>query len=123
MSEDLKLLRAQSERAREYVHEIGSRRYTVRIPTAYEWRRIMVGNAASAVAAQRELVEQGVVGWEGLTTADCLPGEGDDTPVPFSRLALGCLLDHNLAEADALGLRLIDAYNERRARLEATVKN
>jgi hypothetical protein len=123
MSEDLKLLRAQSLRAREYTHELGPRTYTLRVPTAYEWRRIMVGNAADAVAAQRALLEDAVIGWEGVTAADLFPGEAEPEPAAFDRLALACLLDNNLAESDALAQRLIGAYNERRARIEATAKN
>jgi len=122
-AELLQALRAQAESAREFRHTIGARPFVLRVPTEYDWRRLMSEDRDSPALVQRNLLAHAVVGWEGLVVADVFPLEGGADPLEFSPDARECWLDHCLADGDALSIVLIQRYNDRRARIEATRKN
>jgi hypothetical protein len=118
--------------AREFEHVVGSRTFRVRIPTTHEVQVELLragagqrGHEHAALAIMgRAVLERGIVGWSGVTTADLLPGEDVDVQVAEYAPALVALL---LDAQPELERKLTDALTEktsaRNAQIEAARKN
>lgn len=122
---DVAAFKARLDAARAFDHVAGEITFRLRLPTEHAWRLALESHRDPhgrllEAKALRGVLDEAVVGWEGVTGA--VFGEGD-AAIAFSAEARALLLDHRQDLADelavALGLRLA----ERRAAREAAAKN
>lgn len=124
---DFSDFKARLARAREFEVEAGGIKFRLRMPPEHAWRLALEDSKGPEgrfrqQRVSRSLLEQALIGWEGLLAKHLLPGEGDEV-VPFSAEAVPVLLDERPDIADQLVLSLTKRMNERRAELEAARKN
>ena len=118
-------LAARAAAARTITVELAPARYQLMVPSRHAahvaWLRAGSDRAA-ALVAERALLEQALIGWDGVT-AGMLVGDADAAPVPWHPRAVALLLDAQPELERELSARLDAAYTERLRRVEAAEKN
>jgi hypothetical protein len=118
--------------AREFEHPVGERSFRLRIPTQHEVQVEVLragggdlGKEHVALALmQRAVLERAIIGWQGVTTADLLPGEQlEYETADFASMLVPLLLDAMPDVARELTEALIAMAAERNAKIEAARKN
>lgn len=124
---DLEQLRARADAARTLAVPLGTATYTLRIPTRHAARVAWLRHqgAAAPVLAERELLEQAVVGWQGVTVGMILGPDAQDAadPVACDPLAVVLLLDAQPDVETALSARLSEEAGRRHAEIAGAEKN
>lgn len=130
---DLATLQQRALAAREVAHTLGDVVYRLRLPTGHEvllaaHRTGVVGQATGAayLVLMRSVLEQAVIGWQGLRVRHVLPADGGsdaDAPLPYEPGAVATVLDARPADAQALADVLAERMAQRAAALEADAKN
>lgn len=132
---DLQALQQRAQAARELTHTIGPIAYRLRIPTQHEVllaaQRCGATQAradgASLLIMQRAVLEQAVIGWEGVRVRHVLPedhaeGQGDN-PLAWEPGAVSLLLDARPKDAQALADLVTQRMAERAQAAEVDAKN
>lgn len=103
--------------AREFTVQLAiGKRLRMRRPLAAQMSRFRAG-------VSLELVAEHVVGWDGITEADLLPGVGSDSPAAFSpELAAEVLMDRPDWAAPA-SHELVESIKAWLAKQDAAAKN
>lgn len=137
---DINDIKRRAEGARtvhlDRVHTPGqpAQRFSFLLPTAHQSQvatqrcRVQDGVASStsaglSVLMVRMLLEQGLVGWSGVTEDDLAAGAGTaqaDAPTPA---AVALLLDADAARAAAIETFFIEALHARNVKQDAAAKN
>lgn len=128
---DLADIRRDQVAAREFAHTVGAVAYTLRTPTAFEVDCAAgdaggLSRAGGMVRAQRAIIEQSIVGWQGLTVAMLLPAghkRASDEAVPWSADAVPLLLDAQPDLVDELWPLVSARLVKRGQDIEAARKN
>lgn len=132
---DLKDLQQRALAARELAHTIGAITYRLRVPTQHEvllaaqrcGATQAKADGASLLIMQRAVLEQAVIGWDGVRVRHVLPldqaGGEADSPLPWEPGAVPLLLDARPADAQALADLVTLRMAERAAAVEADSKN
>jgi len=127
---DLATLQQRALAAREVAHTLGDVEYRLRLPTGHEvllaaHRTGVVGQATGAayLVLMRSVLEQAIIGWQGLRVRHVLPADGDEAPLPYEAGAVPTVLDARPADAQALADVLVERMAQRAAALEADRKN
>ena len=129
---DLATLQQRALAAREVAHTLGDVAYRLRLPTGHEvllaaHRTGVVGQATGAayLVLMRSVLEQAIIGWQGLRVRHVLPADGSDAdaPLPYEAGAVATVLDARPADAQALADVLAERMAQRAAALEADAKN
>lgn len=127
---DLSNLVARLEAARQAEVEADGASFRLRLPNDHTWRvtlerhRDVTGQLQEA-AAFRDILNQALIGWQGVTTGHLGVAEAGAAPevLPFSAEARNLLLDHRQDIADALTIGLATKIADLRAAREAAAKN
>lgn len=123
---------ARLEQSRRYEHEVGGVRFSMRLPTQEYLRRLYRQKTADGqpfdeLDAQKQVVLDALVGWEGVTLGMITGEAGDGTegePVPFSRdTAAAWFEDTGLTLRDELVIDIWRRVGERHQRREEDEKN
>lgn len=122
---------ARLEQSRRFEHEVGGVRFTMRLPTQEYLRRVYRqrtegGQPFDEVGAEKQVVLDSLIDWEGVTVGDITGDTGDDAAdaVPFSReTAAGWFEDTGLSIKDTLLIEIWRRVAERNKRREADGKN
>jgi hypothetical protein len=133
MSSDIERLIAAARAAREFTHALsGGAVLTLRVPTAHELELLLAearpqgADAAGAVRAWRRVLEQAIVGWQGVVEADLVPTAAvEPAPAVAFNAALVPLLLDALPPGGEVEIRnaLLARIEARSARAEAAAKN
>lgn len=103
-------------KAREMRLVLGAHTFLVRRPTALEHEeRLRKGNVARGILSF-------VVGWEGVTEGDLVPG-GDPHPLPFDAEACAEWLSDRPDLFEPIARAIVDGFAARIAALDASLKN
>jgi hypothetical protein len=118
-------LAARAASSRTITVEIEPARYQIMVPSRYAahvaWLRAGTDRAAPVVA-ERALLEQALIGWDGVTSG--MIAEDDSAElVPWHPKAVPLLLDANPDVERELSAKLDVAYTERMRRIQAAEKN
>ena len=126
---ELAALQQESRKAREFQHEIGECRFTLRTPTRLEIRQCMHRHGLDPSGAggvmmsllQQYLLDDHLVAWTGVRELHIV---GDSSaPLPWSADLVRLLMDSQPEWADELGAKLLASVATRGARLGADAKN
>lgn len=124
---ELDQLRARAEAARTVHHAVGGATFTLRVPSRHAARVAWLRHQgrAAPVLAERELLEQAIVAWQGVTVGMLLGPEAPDAadPVAWDPLAVAMLFDAQPAIETALSARLSEEAAKRNAEIVAAEKN
>ena len=133
---DLHTLQAAALAAREIEHPIslpaGDVLIRLRLPTGQDvklaaWRTGIGrtdGDKAALLVLQRGLIEQALIGWQGVRVGHILPGHVEATaPLPWDAGAVPLLLDAQPEAEQALFDLLNHRLAARNAAVEADAKN
>lgn len=117
--------KARLDAARAFEHVAGGVAFRLRLPTEHAWRLALESHRDPhgrllEAKALRAVLDEAVVGWDGVTEA--LFG-GGSAAIAFSPEARTLLLDERQDLADELAVALGVRLAERRAAREATAKN
>lgn len=123
-------------RAREFRHPVANGRVTatLRVPTPHEAEVAAVsfaGTRQGFVQAQRLVLEQALVGWSGVTTADLLPPgaregvslEELQAAVPYHAALVPVLLDAEPKWAREWWAKLLERIEARNKARDTAAKN
>ena len=109
-------LLAKMLKAREKRITIGAHTLIVRRPTPLEYEeKLRTGNVARGIL-------DFVVGWEGVTAADLVPG-GDPHPLPFDKAACAEWLSDRPDLFEPIAKAIVDGFSAHIASLEVSLKN
>jgi hypothetical protein len=101
----------RQQAARERWVEVGGKRYRVRRPLELDVRRLLKGEQEVGEALALEFV----VGWEGFTEADLVPGVGGEDAVEFSAGAYREWIGDRFADLTELARLIWDDFQARQA--------
>jgi hypothetical protein len=124
---DLATFKVQVEKSREFEATLAGVKFLLRLPSEHAWRlstddhRDQSGRVLTA-KVHRKLLEGSVIGWDGLKAEHILKGAGNEA-IPFSRDALGLMLDERQDMADELAAIIARKISERREQQEIVRKN
>ena len=110
-------LRAQ----RTLLVPVGEAMFTLVLPAPWRWRCAFVENKEDPVQALRALLDEALVGWEGVTESYLL-GEGE-AALECSGATREMLLDHRVDITSELGEAMAAEFRRRQDAAEAQRKN
>jgi hypothetical protein len=123
-------LAAAARKALEFDHEIGECSFRLLTPTRTQLREcayrhqldLSAGDKVAQALLQRYLLNTHLIGWTGVRNLHVLPDAGTD-PLPWTREAVGLLLDAQPDWADQLGNQLLLRHGQRNAAIEEQAGN
>jgi len=120
---DLAELKKRFDKSREVTEEIGSRSFTLRLPTRAVALLVVESDASSGRAVYQLLIDA-VVGWKGVTVGDIAPDDPEaHEPLPCTAESIPLFLDSQIEVLGALSARFLDALRRRNEIFEAARKN
>lgn len=120
---DLAEFKRRFDKSREVVEEIGSRTFTLRLPTRAVAMLVVESEHAPGVAIQKLLYDS-VVSWKGVTVGDLDPEDPEaHEPLPCNAETIVLFFDSQIEALAALSGRFLTAMRARNESFEAARKN
>jgi hypothetical protein len=114
-------LAARLRAKRTLLVPVGEAMFTLVLPAPWRWRCAFADNQGDPVRALRALLDEALIGWEGVTESYLL-GDGE-AALTCSDAHREMLLDHRMDITSALGEALAAEFRKRQEAAEEQRKN
>lgn len=125
---DLEALKARLAAGRQVKETVDAIEFSIVLPTPHAMRakfdeNVSPGYRVRQAKVSREILDDAIVGWQGMTERHFLPDGSTAIAVPFSAEARAMFLDEREDLADVLAIRVYARMAERKEQLQAAEKN